>query len=335
MRKVLTILVIVLLLAFFISAMGGAGTSASAEEYDVYSPYLFNPVPSGNISTTSTTIGAGFNDFPPSSGINPDGTIVLLDGLPLSGCTTTGVEFGDVSCPVSGLGYGAHYYEIQVEDNAGNRNIITGNFTVSPSCEERTPLIVTAGTNEGPGTTFTVRVELDRPFVKPIINWDGGWIAKTWSWDSDTSGTATITIPAEAVSGVHQLRVYTSDSPAYATACPLEVIQDYTVAYNLPLSVGVAQIYWGSYADYLARELLVDYRIFNRGVNDALNVVITESNNTNGVIAINLPATVGNVPAGSTGIGTVRYSVPPNADFFRARLAATAEDAVGYPHMYP
>lgn len=337
MRKVLTMLVMVFLLALFVGAIGGAGISASAEEYDVYAPYLFNAVPSGNITTTSTVIGAGFHDFPPSSGINPEATIVLLDNLPLEGCTTTGTDHGDVSCPVSGLSPGAHYYQIQVADMAGNQSLITGNFTVSPSCEERAPLSVTTGLNEGPGTTFTVRVELDRSFADPIIFWDGGDPpAYNWQWDegSDTAGTATVTVPASATPGTHQITVWSVDTE-YGSFCQLEVTQDYIVAYDLPLSVGVAKSYWGSYADYLSRELSVDYRIYNRGVNDAFNVSITESINTNGVIAINLPATVGNVSAGSTGIGTVRYSISPGTGWFRARLAAMAEDAIGYPHMYP
>jgi len=105
---------------------------------------------------------------------------------------------------------------------------------------------------------------------------------------------------------------------------------------DLPLSLSKSAVYWKSYADYLSRMLSVDYRIENEGTNDALEVKITGSSNSNGVtLSTGLPVPVGDILAGKDTSVTLRYIVPPGVGAFRASLTAGAKDANRNIHTYP
>lgn len=105
---------------------------------------------------------------------------------------------------------------------------------------------------------------------------------------------------------------------------------------DLPLSLSVSKIYWGSYADYQAKQLSVDYIIKNTGENDAYEVTVTESNNTKDVMASTaLPILVGDIPKGEQGVLTVKYYVPTGTARFRANIIATARDFNEFVHTYP
>lgn len=398
-------------------------TGSGEYDYDTYNPYLYNAFPTGNITTTDTVIGAEFHDFPPSSGINPDATIVLLDGSFVSGCVTTGWDTGEVSCPVSGLAYGSHQFSVQIQDYSGRYGLIDGYFSVSPplGCgvvNVATPTTVTvdsgdaariAGSYDGldglvanmswdSGSYFPVPNPFEVYITPPLIpdtytvsfgsedlscprgvvtiivqsvcdltvtdvNTDkiSGPVGSSFSVSGHYTGTAqtngwvymvlpgdlmriigtiiaengaitgSATIPADITPGDYQIGIHLGG----AICVWVQPFDTFAVTGRPTLSVGIANVYWGSYADYTDRELSVDYRVYNKGANDAYNINITESSNTNGVLAGNLPVTVGDVSAGGNGVGTVRYLVPPGVGFFRASLQASAEDSLGYLHTYP
>ncbi|MHB8793559.1 MAG: beta strand repeat-containing protein, partial [Thermoleophilia bacterium] len=92
---------------------------------DTTPPTVSDITPSGNVTSTSATIGAYLNDS--GSGINTASVSVSVDTVALTGCT---VAAGSVSCPASGLAEGAHTIDVSATDNAGNTGTGTGSFTV-------------------------------------------------------------------------------------------------------------------------------------------------------------------------------------------------------------
>ncbi len=88
-------------------------------------PAITNTHPAGTIYSGATIIGTDYSDS--VSGIDTSSVTVSLDGNPLTGCTVTA---SSVSCPVSGLAYGAHSFVGSVSDNAGNTSQFGSSFPV-------------------------------------------------------------------------------------------------------------------------------------------------------------------------------------------------------------
>ncbi|MHB8860043.1 MAG: hypothetical protein ACYC6Z_11285, partial [Thermoleophilia bacterium] len=102
------------------------------------------------------------------------------------------------------------------------------------------------------------------------------------------------------------------------------------------LSVSVTGIYWASYADYVANELSVDYRLTNNSVGiTAVGVHIDDVICNNGVSLVTpTPAAVGSIPAaGSAGV-TLKYNVPTGVTQFNTKLHAGASDPAGTAYTY-
>ena len=94
--------------------------------------------------------------------------------------------------------------------------------------------------------------------------------------------------------------------------------------------------YWGSYADYLARRLSLDLSLANTGTVGALQVALTDSVGTNGVICVSaMLLLVGDIPAGGQGTTTIAYLVPPGVNNFRLTFMAEATDSGGWRHSFP
>lgn len=94
--------------------------------------------------------------------------------------------------------------------------------------------------------------------------------------------------------------------------------------YELHLLCGTG--YWGSYQNYLDRQLLVDYRISNAGAGPAYNVLLTEATASSGVTLVSsLPLLVDSRldPAEEATI-TLRWQVPAGITSFRTKLTACA-----------
>lgn len=331
LRDKLVMFVFIIALASGVMAVTGYAASD-----DVYKPYLYGVFPSGNITTNSTLVGASFNDFPPSSGIDSAAVSVYLDGVLLSGCTVNGVAQGNVNCPVAGLSYGSHGVIVNIADMAGNTNSISGYFTVSPSCAERTPLDAVLDPDHGlPGSAFSLTPVLDRSFADPMIFWDETPISGFWN-----GGTVTLTVPEGAAAGPHTVRVWTVDN-AYGEFCSLEVSKTYTV--DTPcqgsrpvISLFKARVYWASYSDYTARALSVDNFVRNKGADVAYDVRITGSTGTNSVTFLtDTPVILGDIPSGADRSFTLAFDVPAGVGSFMARINASAQDSCGNSYTYP
>ncbi|MHB9111812.1 MAG: S8 family serine peptidase [Thermoleophilia bacterium] len=109
---------------------GSGRLNLGAAPPDTANPSVSNVQPAGSISSDSFVISAAFSDTAPSSGINTSAVNVTLDGGSITGCN---VSQTGVSCPVSGVGLGAHTISGTVADNVGHSSAISGSFTVFDS----------------------------------------------------------------------------------------------------------------------------------------------------------------------------------------------------------
>lgn len=72
------------------------------------------------------------------------------------------------------------------------------------------------------------------------------------------------------------------------------------VAEQPQLSLQKSGVYWGTYADYTARTLSVDFGVTNGSASiagNAYSVQMVGTANTAGVTATNIPLSVGHIPA--------------------------------------
>ncbi|MHB8859829.1 MAG: hypothetical protein ACYC6Z_10180, partial [Thermoleophilia bacterium] len=92
---------------------------------DTTAPVITSVLPQGIVTSSSPTISASYSDS--GTGVGASTVEVLLDGLPLTGCTAAADH---VDCPASNLGHGPHAIDINIKDMAGNAGSASGSFDV-------------------------------------------------------------------------------------------------------------------------------------------------------------------------------------------------------------
>ncbi|MDO8737283.1 MAG: S8 family serine peptidase [Thermoleophilia bacterium] len=106
------------------------------------------------------------------------------------------------------------------------------------------------------------------------------------------------------------------------------------------LSLGAPSSFWATYTDYTMRELSVTFPVSNTGYNNAININIIASLNTNSaILSTAVPMGLGSLDSingttTSTNV-TLKYLVPIGVPGFRATLFATAEDVCATTYTYP
>lgn len=101
------------------------------------------------------------------------------------------------------------------------------------------------------------------------------------------------------------------------------------------LSITKTSTYWGSYADYTAGILSVNYSIGNGSALAGANTVaIAGSINTNGVTMASA-SSVANIAGGGSAPVTIKYNVPSGVGSFKATVYATAKDLCNNSYAYP
>ncbi|MHB8159422.1 MAG: S8 family serine peptidase [Thermoleophilia bacterium] len=138
-------------------------------------------------------------------------------------------------------------------------------------------------------------------------------------------------------SGAHTIGGSVADNAGNASP----ISGSFTLVCGKPaLSLGVPTSFWASYADYQARELSMTFAINNGGINEAYNVIMAGSVNTNSVLLISpTPLTVGDIgasggPTDSVQV-TVKYLVPTDVTAFHTTVYLTADDSCGISYAYP
>ncbi len=102
------------------------------------------------------------------------------------------------------------------------------------------------------------------------------------------------------------------------------------------LGLGQNAVYWGSYNDYLAGLLSVDYTLADNGPGDAAAVDVVYLSATNGVTPVSsTPLSLGGIAAGGSTSFTIQYLVPPGVGFFRATTFVSCTDLAGNTYAYP
>lgn len=118
-------------------------------------------------------------------------------------------------------------------------------------------------------------------------------------------------------------------------SCGNDVVAKSDYCSEPALSLSKTSTYWGSYADYTARQLSVDYSIGNgAGLTNAYNVAIVAASNSNGVTMASATAG-GNIPAGSSAAVTIKYNIPVGVGQFTSTVYATANDLCNNTWEYP
>jgi hypothetical protein len=126
-----------------------------------------------------------------------------------------------------------------------------------------------------------------------------------------------------------------SDSGTPAVSCGTDVAKKSDFCSKPALSLSNTNTYWASMADYTSGLLSVDYSISNgAGTNNAYNVTIASTVNTNGVTMASATAG-GNIAGGSSAPVTVKYNVPVATGGFSTTVYATAKDLCNNTHAYP
>ncbi|MHB8859236.1 MAG: fibronectin type III domain-containing protein [Thermoleophilia bacterium] len=117
---------------------------------------------------------------------------------------------------------------------------------------------------------------------------------------SGLSSSTTYYYKVTSYDGYANPTVSTEQSFTTATAC----------APGKPsLSLGAPAPHWGSYADYVAGILSVDWTISNTGATVAHTVTLTSVSNTNGVtVSSGSPASYGDIAGGASGMQTIKYA---------------------------
>lgn len=114
--------------------------------------------------------------------------------------------------------------------------------------------------------------------------------------------------------------------------------QGVTTSSRPDLSIAVNGVHWGSYADYLAGILTVQFTISNNSAAaDAFDVAITGASNSGGVVLnTSTPMAVGNIASGGSAPVSLQYDVPEIVSLFTTNITATAKDGgLGNTYNYP
>lgn len=99
---------------------------------------------------------------------------------------------------------------------------------------------------------------------------------------------------------------------------------------------GARNVYWASYADYVARELTVDFIFVNNGPGAAYGSAISSASSTRGVsLSSPVPISLGEIAPGSSATATVKYHIPAGVAKFLSVIAGSASDACGITHNFP
>ena len=167
-------------------------------------PTVTNVLPSGAISTTSTTVSASYSDD--LSGINTATVSVSVDAVAVSGCTITATG---VSCPTTGLAQGSHSISVSVTDVSGNTGAGTGSFvvdTMAPAVTNIQPV--------GTITTSSTTISASYSDGGSGINVASATVTLDGVAMSGCSATVTgVSCPATALaSGTHNIGVSVRDA---------------------------------------------------------------------------------------------------------------------------
>ena len=134
--------------------------------------------------------------------------------------------------------------------------------------------------------------------------------------------------------GGHLFAVLAADTLGFGTFASEIFDYGYCSGSAPPVSLTVQNIYWGSYTDYAARRLSVDY-ILGNGAVYPVDVTFEGAYASHGAALSGYPSGPQHVTGNSTARAVFTYSVPGGVTTFWTIVYASAEDACGESYDYP
>jgi hypothetical protein len=239
----------------------------------------------------------------------------------------------------AGAGTSAAHYQYVENTCVGCHMGANDNHTYEPNVAACKVCHTTATNFDINGVQTTVQAKMDQ--LKGLLV-TAGLLACTTDAEGVETCSAIVTSAPEGKAyalwnwlGIHDDGSKGVHNPGYT-----EALLDASIA-SMPcdgepvLSMGAANPFWASYADYTAGLLSVRYSVNNNGSANAFNVAINNSSATNSVTpASSLPASVGNITAGASALVTIQYNVPQGVVAFQTINGATAQDNCGTTYNY-
>ncbi|MFA6001570.1 MAG: S8 family serine peptidase [Thermoleophilia bacterium] len=149
------------------------------------------------------------------------------------------------------------------------------------------------------------------------------------------TGTYTSCPVVDISAGTHTIGGSVTDNSGNSIA----VTGTFTLVCGTPqITLGEPRPFWGSYADYLVRELSVSYGLCDSGGTGAYGIQVEGSINTGSVFpASAMPLSVGDIPGGTSGCLTliIKYVVPSSVTSFRSITFVTMKDTCGTSYAIP
>ncbi len=318
--------------------------STSYDDLDQFVQWLSGRSGSG---TTIKTVGEVMQmSFPPPPPPVPAGpNLVLNPSLELD------ANVDDIPDGFLLSGYGANIYSYSRVNSGAHSGTYAERLTIASLSSGDRKLITTQDLSSWnifavPGESYETSVwyRSDVPILLIAFYHDaGGWHYWSESPQAAASGSwtelnwRTPPMPAGAD--------YWSFGPALLQAGTM-TIDDFSAAMandggnacenaRPALSLSNTSVYWASFTDYQSNELSVDFDMTNTGSTTSYNVQVEDLPATNGVICVTSPPLLlGHIPPGGLRSFTVRYSIPPGANSFRASVSASAEDGCATSYRY-
>ena len=153
--------------------------------------------------------------------------------------------------------------------------------------------------------------------------------------------TVTVTGLNPSVTYTGTLVAYDDNANASAAAPVSFTTASACTAGKPSLALNVPAPHWGSYADYVAGILSVDWTIHNTGTTAANLVTLTSVSNTNGItVSSGSPASYGSIAAGASAMRTIRYAGFVVGGYtvvgsWHTVNSGTAQDCAGTTYTYP
>lgn len=263
-----------------------------------------------------------------SNGVTLDGaghTITGADAMTTGGSVSLRSNITIKNLKIKNFGYGIYLM-------SSNNNTIAGNFLQG----NKTGIILTNSSNNkiyrnnfvGNTTQASVSGGSGNLFDLALPNGGNYWD------DFDTPAEGCSDAAGDGFCDAAHLVYGAQDNLAWAaqygwTGTPPPVVKP-------AMSIRVTGAFWGSYADYLARDLSVRISISNNHTSGVQNVQLTGSANSAGVsITTPLPLGIGNIAAGSSVQSVLHYHIPVGVTRWQASYTAAAQDAAGNTFTYP
>ncbi|MFA5801133.1 MAG: hypothetical protein WC911_01515 [Thermoleophilia bacterium] len=283
-----------------------------------------------NISPTATTIIA--SRTPMVGGIVAEGAKML--GYNMANGAGTANSFISGGLPAWNAGIAG----IQVSEGSTLATQTITAYTSPAKVDTVNPSITSSSATPTSSTTADItRVTSEPATSKIALTGPGAPAVNVNNTILNGTKTTSLTGLVPGVTYTGTLTVYDAQANSSSTAISFTTT---CVAGKPSLSLSAPAPFWGSYADYLAGILSVNWTISNTGGTVAYDVTLTNTSNTNGVTMVVPSASLGTIAGGGSATATLKYGGFVTGGYttigsWRTVNTGTAKDECGTLYTYP